>query len=383
MKINSFVAIAATAVAAISSSVAADITIRLTGSTAFRSATFTVITDVLNDNGDFRAAYNKDSASASGSDRATFQGTVTGVGKVTIQCGWQGSAEGVDAAVTGFSTTFIPVSSLPVSGTSYSVSATETQTATVGLSDIFPSSASDANHVLRGYEDTDCETRVVGVVPFNFLINETGKTVITNITTQQARLLYGSGTLATTGFGVTASPQNGYTIYAIGRNAASGTRTTVFAETGIGISAAVTQYRVTSSDSFLTASGFTYLGDSGESSGGTVATALGADSAGQSAIIIGYAGDGDATTAIGKGAARLTYNGVANTRANITSGNYTLWGYEHFCLPAGTEGSGSDLDKVADLLVTAFDNADNIGSAGIPLGEMAAERTGDGALVAF
>ncbi len=57
MKLNSYVAIAAMAVAAISTSVAADITIRMTGSTAFRAATYSAITNILSQNNDFRAAY--------------------------------------------------------------------------------------------------------------------------------------------------------------------------------------------------------------------------------------------------------------------------------------------------------------------------------------
>ncbi len=87
----------------------------------------------------------------------------------------------------------------------------------------------------------------------------------------------------------------------MGRNAASGTRTTVFAEIGIGISAAVAQYHVNGASGI--ASSFTYLGDSGESGGSDVATALGYDSASLSAIIIGYAGDTDANSAVTNGQA--------------------------------------------------------------------------------
>lgn len=383
---KNYLTIGAVAFATVASSFAADLTVVMTGSTAFRAATHAAIRDVLDNNSDLKAAYSNASGSKDGSDKSIFRGTVTGIGVVTVQCNWEGSAEGVDAAVVGFATTVIPATSLPASpGEVFSISATEAATATVGMSDIFPSSASSAAGVLRGYDDSQCDVIQTGVVPFQFVVNKTGRLAgITNITAQQVRLLFSNGVLTNpAGFGVTSAPYSGYGVYAVGRNAASGTRTTAFAETGYGIANPVNQYTATTSDSWATLATLSPVGNSGESSGGTMANFLKADSSSKSAMLIGYLGNPDTVTAVngGNGGLALTYNGVANTDANIRSGLYTFWSYENLCVPANTVGSGSDLDLFVTDLVPSIDT--NLASAGVALSTMACARTGDGALVGF
>lgn len=377
MNMKSFLIIGAVAMATVASSYA-DLTVKMTGSTAFRSALHASIRAALG--AGYKASYA--SADSSGKDSAaiaTFQNTISGYGVVTVQCHWLGSGDGCDAAcTTGKTTTFIPTGSLPVSGGNYLTASptTESGVATVGLSDIYASSASAAAtggnvHVLRGYSDTACDDAQVGVIQFQFVVNKKGHDLgISNITAQQARTLFGNGIIVGTGFGVGSNY-----VYLTGRNADSGTRATVVAETGYGLSDKVNQY-VWNGSSLVAAS----PADSGDSAANTAAwlnnTAI-------TSSLIGYLGNADAATAIAGGNGTiLTYNGVANTDANIENGVYTLWSYEHLMTQTGARTNNvNKFGDFLDLLTTKIPA--NLGTAGIPLTSMTASRAGDGALVGW
>ena len=72
----------------------ADVTIHITGSTAFRAATVAGIQGILSN---VRAGYytNDGSSSLSGANICIIQGTNASLGTVTVKCGWSGSGAGI------------------------------------------------------------------------------------------------------------------------------------------------------------------------------------------------------------------------------------------------------------------------------------------------
>src|SRR6266404_1635652 len=73
----------------------ADVTIRITGSTAFRSATNTAIRNILS-SGNPQIAYDSGATSFTGASYNTFVGTLPGVtGTVTVKTSWSGSVAGI------------------------------------------------------------------------------------------------------------------------------------------------------------------------------------------------------------------------------------------------------------------------------------------------
>jgi hypothetical protein len=366
---KSFLIVSAIALASAVSSYA-DLTINISGSSAFRAAAFTAIRNQLG--AGYKASYTNASASKDSSAAATFQKNVGGsYGLVTIKCAFAGSGDGCDAAIkgsgatAGFQTNFIPTSALPVSGENFSQTANSSEYATVGFSDIYPSSASSALHVLRGYNDSDCLDATVGVVPFQLVTNKAGKDAgLTNVTAQQLRLLFSNGVLTngSAGFGATAN----LTVYATGRKADSGTRATILAECGYGLSSSVIHYKVETNGSL------TSLGDSGESATNIVSYL---NNNNCTSIVIGTLGNSDAALVTQGGI--LTYEGVANTDANVKNGVYTMWSYQHLL-------QRSDAPALQQQWLTSLTwDSSTIGSAGIPVDAMLCVRTADGALVSF
>ena len=87
---------------------------------------------------------------------------------------------------------------------------------------------------------------VVGVVPFKFVCQTGAPAGLTNMTPLVAQNLWANGSLPLSLFDGNQADL-ATTIYAIGRNADSGTRQTAFAETAIGVQTQVTQYEPTNS----------------------------------------------------------------------------------------------------------------------------------------
>src|SRR5262249_31049120 len=180
----------------------------------------------------------------------------------------------------------------------------------------------------------------VGVVPFKFYTQFTGSTTdvysrITTITSQQARLLYTTGGTAPASFFTGNSGDNTVTVNATGRDPDSGTRVTMFAETGIGSKSVCNSNQAPedASNTIITTAGGAIdhfaqypagtvngiavaAGDNGYNSGGKLAAALNNTTPANS-VLIGYAstndGDGQLNTRsghAGNGTKELAYNGV-------------------------------------------------------------------------
>ena len=65
--------------------------------------------------------------------------------------------------------------------------------------------------------------------------------------------------------------------------------------------------------------------------------------------VIGYLGVSDANTAAAAGGHILTYNGVAESAANIAEGTYTFWGNEY--LYKATTGNNAEINLVDTRIV--------------------------------
>jgi hypothetical protein len=390
----------------------ADVTINLTGSTAFRSVTHQAIINTL---GGATAAWEGSGTALGSSNKASFKGTISGItGTVTVNTNWNGSVEGMTIVGAGNPTSgwIDPATATYAStgngtfGNRYAVGAAPktSLTPTAACSDVYQASTT----VTASLEDV-----IGGVIPFKFVAGESAPATFTNITDQQHEALWSIGEQALSLF--TGDAADTRICYAIGRDVGSGTRVTRLAETRYGITRAVSQWRVTNSGGSATVFRFwpsivdeavapagmfndaTLQGNGGYTSGGTIATILGSTStsveirngantllaSGQSVVPVGHLGLNDAAVAIAADAKELTYNGVAYSQDNVRNGKYTAWGYLHVLNQTGALTADQVLAR--DAIVGAFGGAllpfGATVEAGIDLNTMVVSRSEDGGLV--
>jgi hypothetical protein len=385
MKFTKFL-LAASAVASfagVAQAAPAPLVIRFTGSSAFRGSAHTAIANLL----DAAAGSHVEAwDGTSGRDKATraiFTGTLninSTPTYVQIKTYWTGSVGGVKA-VTGNNA--LSSAWLTNSGTGAIVDADrayETATAAdVAMSDTYQSSTL--------YTSPGLTDQVIAVAGFKWVASKGAPVSLANINNQQVKDLYNNGAIPLSVFSGT-SGDSGISVYALGRDPDSGTRLTAFAEAGLGANATVNQYQPQVSGSGTTNTGFDLvpqqtvsnlnqiftIGRGGYSSGGNLASALGANCTNTTGYGIGYLSKGDAATAISYGAKELTYNGATYSDAAIQEGVYTFWGYEHLMY---TTGIASDKKSVADQVGNQIKNTDaNV--SGLKLNTMHVSRPTDG-----
>ncbi len=251
MKSTSY--LTALALFGLAASAQADVTVNITGSTAFRAATLLAIRSRFHDSGAaFKFAHDQTAGGTNytGATRAIFIGTFPRVpGTTTIRCCFTGSVEGIRA--------LIPTVTDPLPPTYYQASLLAGTTATIdavgaelggqgttgaaplgGISDI---AYSDVSKAITPYASTSLQpsSPPAGVIVFTMVTNE-GST-LTNVTSQQFRGLMSNGFMVKSVFtGLLAD--NGDYVFATGRNDGSGTRSTYLVETGYGVANTVKQY---------------------------------------------------------------------------------------------------------------------------------------------
>ena len=390
----------------------ADVTINITGSTAFRSVTMQAIVNTL---GSAEGAWEGSGTALGSSNKASFKGTISGIsGIVTVNTNWNGSVEGMTIVGAGNATsgwidsataTFAPANN-GTFGNRYAVGAAPktSRVPTVACSDVYQASTS----VTASLEDV-----IGGVIPFKYVAGESAPATFTNITDQQHEALWSIGEQALSLF--TGDAADTRICYAVGRDAGSGTRVTRLAETRYGITRGVSQWRVTNSggnatvfrfwpsiaDEAVAPSGMfndsTLQGNGGYTSGSSIATILGSTStsveirngantllaSGQSVVPVGHLGLNDASVAVTAGAKELTYNGVAYSQGNVRNGKYTAWGYLHVLNQTGALSADQILAR--DAIVSAFGTSlfpfGATVEAGIDVNTMVVSRSEDGCLV--
>ena len=355
MKLNLSL-LASAAVLLSASTASADLTVRITGSSAFRASTVNGIKNIMT----FGAGqgYAFTGTSFTGSNNHIFVGTASGVaGVLTVQCTWSGAVAGVKALNNNENVSFLALNtagSPTGTGTVYALSSTGTASVNADNMDISAPAQiamTDNTQASTDFTSNPLTAVKVGIIPFAFVVSRNAPAAVTNITPQIVQTLFNTGYTSASLFtnnnadaSDLAAGSGGTVIYAIGRDPLSGTRLVTFAETGVGVQSVVTQYRRTavtgvSPDQAITkinlsledpALGFV-AGDNGESSGGTVADNLRFKSSsiedennfstGLNAAFISYLGEADAARAVNGtgssvngtgpvGCRYLKYNGV-------------------------------------------------------------------------
>ena len=389
----------ALAVSTVASAAFADVTVTISGSTAFRNSVYDRVANT--GTGAILSGIQTVNDSAGSSGFRTYVGTMTGVsGHVTIQFGFTGSLEGMDALNNGQNVTVLNTVAYSSGQTTTATRNTSGAQPTAIFSDVFPSTAgrSSAKFV------PDIQ---VGVVPYVFIKSDitagNGNVAanISNLTQRQASLLYSSGGVLALGF-LTGNAGDTDPVYLVGRYSLSGTRATV--ESVIYNSSLFSNYYWDTRVSTLGAHAFgddvayetanaptspvlqaggvpSYTLDSG----GTVSGWVSGGDLGNNVSVfpnaIGYVGIADKKTHN----VALTYEGVTESQANVANGSYSLWSYEHFIYKTPAQG-GPTGDALT--VITAIKNAlqDNTfqttgqyNTAGfVPQNSMTVNRTVDG-----
>ena len=398
----------------------ADVTINVTGSTAFRSAVVTTIKQQYTvGNGGASFQYGHEGASLTSAQRSIFIGKYPGIsGTVTIRCCWTGSVEGVRALALDYTVDPSPPTYLPSSVCTVAASSTGGETANVSNAGATAANSdiafSDVNKTATPFGSTSLTTDAAGVIVFTMMANK-GST-ITNVTSQQYRALLTQGYQPRSLFDGNAAHSD--LVFAIGRNDGSGTRTTALAETGYGITNVVNQYVTTTTSGGTitqmqrTVAGSAYAstvwgqdvdGNGGYTSGGGVSTPLGLTSASVQVLdetgaeafaaapisLVTWLGIADAATAKTNGGVLCAYNGVSldlagasNTlstadMAKIQNGSYTAWGYERMFRHTSPSSSVTSLYNNIKTNLPA-----NLGTAGLAISTMTVSRGSDGGVVA-
>jgi hypothetical protein len=228
---------------------------------------------------------------------------------------------------------------------------------------------------------------------------------ITNIGLDQARSLFAAGSLpAAVISGKSADTNN--TVFAVGRNADSGTRVTALACFGIGTKGSVVQYIVASSNNIYQApittnDGYVSpaIGNDGYASTGLLLTAVETvlatsttlDSSATvysnavasvptpgSSYLIGYVGANKALSTATNLVTTLNYDGVAPSTAGIENGSYTYWNYEHIL--QSRNNTNANATTIASALKTYItgETDSQLGAGNAALVNMLVQRLNDG-----
>ena len=428
MKIKSLLLAALVAVAA-GQSARADVTINVTGATAFRKAAMDAIIAIYTAGGSYNYTTSGANANAVNSAGATtFSGTFSTIpGVTTIRTSWNGSVEGIRALIypgATYSAKYIPSAG---SGANFSGSATTQYDADFAFSDVLQGSTPELTPSLY--------TNPVGIVVFGLIANQ--NSTLTNISTTQLKDLYKNG--YTKKSVISGNSLDTTRVYMVGRNDGSGTRTTYMAQTGFGVTNPVKQYAAVTSTSaaggsisqiqlvpgngtgFISVNGgatdasfqSTIWGNSatdgngGYQSGGTLVTAmtnstpscqvLNADGTSKFSAaaldLVSWVGVGDIGSNLSK-VKVLSYNGVsitvqssgpvidATSKAKIVSGLYDAWGTENLLYKTNAAPAG-DFATFDTQIRAKLTDTTIVDASGITTGEMKVSRTPtDGGVIA-
>ena len=238
---------------ALGSSAFADVTVNITGATAFRVPTLDSIKAQFVASGQpFKFAHDRNAGNNqafNGATRAIFQGTFPGVsGVTTIRTSFNGSVEGIKALIdspaadpTYLTTAVLDSITAVVGGNNGGNGQGGASTAAAAQSDVAFSDVAVSSTAFAG-NSLQPSTPEAGVVVFTMIANEGAAGILDNMNTQNFRALFSAGFLPLSFF--TGNALNTDYVFATGRNDGSGTRTAYLAETGYGIANAVNQYLV-------------------------------------------------------------------------------------------------------------------------------------------
>lgn len=373
----------------------------ITGSTAFRGPTTNAINALLPG-----ATTASDNATLTSANAVTWTGGSISGNAVTVKVSWSGSAGGIQtvAGAPSFNVRFLPDGA---SGTSnpdprQAGNPAESAVPDVCMSDVFQP-ATPFNGTLNGVTYATVTDNQVGVVVFvfaaskNFPLNG-GTAPISNysFTPQLAQVLFPGGLIPlSTITGLSADHDTG--VIATGRDFDSGTRLTAMAESGVGVSSLLRQWKPTISAGAVTSlalyprttiNGVDTVqdGNSGESSGSSLrafltntvnaAAAQNVDPTLTGGFLLTYLGVGDFNSVSGSGAVQLLYTGNQFSQTNVEEGKYTFWGYEHLDYKSTLGGvKRTFADALRDQIKTSTSATL---SPNVALSDMQVQRFADG-----
>lgn len=357
----------------LASTASADVTLYITGSTAFRSGTVTAIKNIMTFGGGQGYAFT--GSSFTGANQHVFVGSVTGItGTVTVKTSWNGAVAGVKALNNNTTANYLVYPA--TTGTAYTLSAsgtgsvnannvTESSTADIAMFDNLQSSTK--------YTGTSLTQTKVGIIPFAWVASPSAPAGLTNMTPQLARNLFSTGYSSAALF--TNNPADaddqvgGTRIYAAGRDPLSGTRLVTFAESSIGIFTAVAQYQPatiarsavngisgnTITDIELTAADAAVDapndGENGYSSGGNLADLARYTTASVTDQNSGFNGKVAFVTYLGESDANRAVNG---TGSSVTGGNAKYLSYNGVSAFGGLAKSFAECTITSGSAVVSF-----------------------------
>jgi hypothetical protein len=380
MNIKKFT-LAISAACALVTSLHADTTYYIAGSTAYRKATYAAIKAL------YQAAGNSldanypigDSSStatgsgatvntvANGSANLIWSGSLAnqGLGHVVIVCNWSGSISGQKAnAENAVWPTFL-------------------DPATVAPAEVFIGQKPDLN-VSDNFQKTtiytaaldpgaqDLKRTAVAVITFIVAKDPKAPAGLNDVNSKNLKKMYGDGFMILSQLTGNSADSTSY-VLPTGRDDDSGTRTIFEADNGIGFTDTILQWGL-HSPSVDGSVGYTPFqfglvsinasDGNGYASGGTVGTLL-ADATGPATIVNPKTGSGNVTAyfvgyisvtdATGSGimGQALNYNGVPYSDAAVKEGEYTYWGYENVDVKNGRYVA-ADLKPIYDALVNGM-----------------------------
>ena len=374
MKVNKFTS-ALVALGVISLAGVAQATptyIYLTGSTAARG----VIDSAMQASGAIFTGAGTIVAGSAASGYVVYEGNVSGVGLVDINCSWTGSEAGI-AAVAGqglnqtIGGTSYPLPGVPPSFLNPNASPAYSGSP-VPLSSI---SGAPANPDLCMADSSQAVSRtpaslypltdygVVGIVPFTFLKGynsspDSSWTDLKNVSTGNVNGNLAAGTLFQA-YSYTGNPADTDGVAIVGRNFGSGTRVNTLLNMQYGLTTGVKQYAfgtsyptgtpgvLTFGGSYASGQSLFACGNDGFDSGSGVQKVLNVDGKSSGKVLIGYVGVGDGQNAVNPAkagistqlATALTYNGVYESDSGVINGTYPFWGQEHLLGSIGQSGN--------------------------------------------
>ena len=369
-----------TALTIAGSASAQTITLRLTGSTAYRNQTHNAILHILD--AGYTFGYAGSAATISGASQAVFKGTVNaGAIPVIIQTSWSGSVGGVQNLTENLTiANWLTATNLSGGTGANNLSIHDSAvTADMAMSDSFQGATAFTTPALVD--------QVVGVAPFTWVRGAGSPSNMVNMTTLLAQTVLAGQTPLSQW---TANPADAsVNVSVVGRDEDSGTRLCAFAETAFGIFGAPFQYQPTGTlgaSGLITAmnawpvntvNGTTYdVGHSGYSSGGTLASAVGTPVGAGLGFVVAYLSTGDGATAtnMATGATFMNWNGFPYSLAAVQNGQYTFWVYEHLMYRSSL---GGNQKVVADKIAKQIHDTD----AAVLLSGMNVGRQSEGAVV--
>jgi hypothetical protein len=393
-------------------SAASAVTLHITGSTAFRGATMTAVEHLMIAGGtSYKATfYSGDgSASLNGANIAILTGTISGTA-VTVKAHWTGSTGGIQSVVQGIAdsnwladATLTGGNLTSITGAAATIPSLSGNTDAASVAEV---TMEDSHQASTGFTAIPLTETRVGVIVFEWVINNGAPATVTNITPNQVQSLVSGVTFLSQFTGDSADSATA--VYALGRNFDSGTRLSELAETGVGVFGSVQQVLATISGTVGVTGSISALslypaetvlgipfeaGQSGYSSGGTVGKIMATPGSNAGTVagdqgpgwLIAYLGRNDATAAVNhltggnatNTAHRLTFNGVADwtggtstisggegaavNNTPVTEGLYSAWEYEFLAYPASIASPQKTVaDAIANQIITTDASASGV-----------------------